>query len=96
MPGYINEHDCYDCNSSSCSNGNRGDICSLLTNGKTHTTMSGIKNRSNYVQDQTKVFTKYKEDDKVKYWIFYKFPSESSDPFGYTPDAKEKYEKMNK
>ena len=95
MPGYINEHDCYDCNKSTCSNGNRGDICSLLTNGTTYKTMSSIKNRSNYVQGETKVYTKYKQDDKVKYWVFWSFPSDKSDPFGYTERAKEKFDKMN-
>ena len=79
LPLYVDEHDCFDCNKSLCSNGNRGDICDLVTNGKTYTDISYIKNRSNYVSGQTVIHNKYGGT-----YTFYCFPTQSSDPFGYT------------
>lgn len=82
MPAYINEHDCISC----------GDVMYIKTDGK-----SANKNkRSDFVQDKTFVYTVYKKNSRVKYWIFYKFPDEKSDPFGYTVDAKSKLEQVSK
>jgi len=98
MPAYINEHDCFDCNSRKCSNGNKGDICSLEINGQKITSMSQIKSRSSsyYIPNVTKVHTLYNQTSSVNYWVFYKFPDAKSDPFGYTLSAKEKIENLNK
>lgn len=82
FPAYINEHDCISC----------GDITSIKTDGK-----SANKNdHSNYIQDRTHVYTVYKAKSKVKYWIFYAFPDTTSDPFGYTVDAKDKLAAISK
>lgn len=81
-PFYINEHDCISCN----------DITSIKTDGKS----VSKNNRSNYVRDNTQVYTVYKKNSKIKYWIFYDFPDEKSDPFGYTVDAKEKLAAIGK
>ena len=75
-PAYINEHDCIKC----------GDVKYITTNGN----KADKNNRNEYVQDKTFVYTVYKASSSVKYWIFYAFPDEKSDPFGYTHDAKEK------
>ena len=81
-PPYINEHDCIGC----------GDVLYIKTDGK-----SANKNkREDFVQDKTFVYTVYKKSSKVKYWIFYAFPDEKSDPFGYTYDAKDKLAALNK
>ncbi len=81
-PPYINEHDCIGC----------GDVLYIKTDGK-----SANKNkREDFVQDKTFVYTVYKKKSKVKYWIFYAFPDEKSDPFGYTYDAKDKLAALNK
>ena len=93
LPLYINEHDCYICNSRTCSNGNRGDICSITTNGVNYSNLRDVANRSNYVSNNTKVYTLYYGGG---YWIFYSFPASNSDPFGYTMDAKNKIEGMNR
>lgn len=79
LPLYVDEHDCFDCNNSTCSNGNRGDICKLVTNGKTTENMSDIKNRNNYKSGQTVIYNKYGGT-----YTFYSFPTSHSDPFGYT------------
>ena len=83
LPLYVDEHDCWDCNSSNiCSSGIKGDICSLTTDGTTTTSLSNIKNRSSYIKDKTLINNVY----GAKY-TFYTFPTESSDPFGYTQDS---------
>lgn len=87
LPLYIDEHDCWDCNNSRCNNGNRGDICKLEVNGKDTKSMSDIKNRSNYIKDSTKIYSKYKQKDAISYYTFYTFLTERSDPFGYTQGA---------
>ncbi len=79
LPLYVDEHDCFDCNKSLCSNGNRGDICKIVTNGRTMESMSDIKNRSNYISGQTVLYNKYGGT-----YTFYSFPTSHSDPFGYT------------
>ncbi len=82
LPLYVNEHDCIGC----------GDVLYITTNGK-----SANKNkRKDYIEDKTFVYTVYKKNDSVKYWIFQSFPDVRSDPFGYTFDAKEKLAKLNK
>ena len=82
FPPYINEHDCISC----------GDVTSIKTDGKS----ANKNNRSEYIQDRTYVYTVYKRNSKVKYWIFYAFPDEKSDPFGYTYDAKDKLAAISK
>ncbi|MBR3660972.1 MAG: hypothetical protein IKN63_03605 [Bacilli bacterium] len=103
MPLYVDEHDCFNCNSKKCSNGNKGDICKLEVNGKTISSMSKIKTRSNdyYIKNVTKVYTIYKQSSSVKYWTFYAFAkkadgSNRGDPFGYTKSAKDKIDSLNK
>ena len=92
MPDYVNEHDCFDCNSKNrCSDGKKGDICTLTTNGSTLSSMSDVKNRINYKQDQTVIKSVYGAT-----YTFYTFPTSDSDPFGYTADAKQKIDSMNK
>ena len=103
MPLYIDEHDCFNCNSKRCSNGNKGDICKLETNGTTISSMNSINTRSNkyYVPNVTKVYTLYKQSSSIKYWTFYTFAkkadgSNRGDPFGYTNAAKNKIDSLNK
>ena len=86
LPPYVNEHDCSNCNKNLCSNGNRGDICSIETNGKKYTSMSDIQNHSNYVSGKTIIHNKYGSD-----YTFYTFPCDRCDPFGYTASAYNKY-----
>lgn len=65
------------------------DITYIENNGKS---VSKSK-KENFIKDVTKVHTKF---NKGSYWTFYCFPDTNSDPFGYTPNAKEKLEKLNK
>lgn len=78
LPTNVVEHDCWFCNSRVCANGNKGDICKIVVNGKTLTSSTDIKNRSNYIKDETVIYNMYGSVYK-----FYTFPSEYSDPFGY-------------
>lgn len=79
LPRYIDEHDCWDCNSyNRCSDGKRGDICSINTGSRVQTSMSDIRNRSNYVKNETLVKNVYGAN-----YTFYTFPTQNSDPFGY-------------
>ena len=78
LPTNVVEHDCWFCNSKRCDNGNKGDICKIVVNGKTLTSDADIKNRNNYIKDQTVIYNMYGSVYK-----FYVFPSERSDPFGY-------------
>ena len=89
LPLYVNEHDCFNCNSARCSNGNKGDICSITTDGKSNSSMSYIKNRSNYVKEKSVIKNKAGGT-----WTFYTFPTKSSDPFGYTSAAYKKYQQL--
>ncbi len=91
MPVYVVEHDCWDCSSKHCANGNRGDICSITTDGKKNTSISYIKGRGNYKKDNTVI-----RNRMGAVYTFYSFPSKGSDPFGYTEEAKNKYDKSNK
>lgn len=80
LPLYVDEHDCWFCNSKNyCGNGNQGDICYLNNNGSTISSVSGIKDRSNYKQDVTVIKNVYGST-----YTFYSFPTSGSDPFGYT------------
>ena len=92
LPLYIDEHDCWFCNSRTCANGNKGDICYLELNGKTISDKSSIKSRDSsiYVSGQTVLKTIYDAT-----YTFYSFPTSSSDPFGYTKRAKDKYDSLN-
>lgn len=78
MPTNVVEHDCWFCNRSYCSNGNSGDICKIVVNGRTLTSANDIKNRNNYIKDKTVIYNMY-----GSIYTFYTFPSENSDPFGY-------------
>ena len=90
-PYYINEHDCWDCNDDKiCHNTFYGDVCTVEVNGKKYTSLSDIKNKNNYIKNVTKVFNTY---DSI--YTFYEFPCKSCDPFGYTKDAKDKYDRLN-
>ena len=101
-PGYINEHDCFNCADTSrahayCSNGNRGDICYLTLNNQKISEMSKISSRSDeyYVRNQTVI-----QNKSGATYTFYGFVKENGvnigDPFGYTAEAKEKYDSLNK
>lgn len=79
MPLYIDEHDWF------------GDIAKLKTGSATITSSSGIKKRSNYKKNKTKVYNKMSS-----VYTFYCFPTPTSDPFGYTAGGKSKYDKANK
>ena len=84
LPLYVTEHDCWNCNEKRYCNGHKGDICTLENNGKKMSDLSSIKNRNNYVPDSTKVYTV--STGSKSYWIFYTFPDNHSDPFGYYLD----------
>lgn len=91
LPLYVDEHDCWNCNSKkNCSNGIKGDICSITTSGHKYTSLSDITNRNNYSQDNTVINNVYSSK-----YTFYSFPTPGSDPFGYTEEAKNKYDKLN-
>lgn len=78
IPDDIVEHDCWFCHKKKkCPNGNIGDICKIIVNGKTYTSSKEIKNRSNYIKDKTIIYNAYGSIYK-----FYFFPSSKSDPFG--------------
>ena len=83
LPEYIDEHDCMDCNAEKyCSNGIKGDICSIKNKDATYTSMADIKNKNNYKQDESILTNAYGAE-----YTFYSFPTENSDPFGYTTTA---------
>ena len=88
---YVDEHDCINCNNSKCSNGNRGDICKLVTNDSTVNSINSIKNHSNYRSGQTILYNLY-----GSVYTFYSFPCNSCDPFGYTKSAKNKFDSLNR
>ncbi len=67
----------------------RGDISKIVTNGKTYTSSSYINKNSNYIKDKTIIYNEM----GAKY-TFYTFPTEKSDPFGYTDDAIKKYNNL--
>ena len=88
IPVYVDEHDCWFCNSKPCKqNSNKGDICTI-TGGHSR---SYITNRRHYHQDKTKITNVYGSK-----YTFYYFPASNSDPFGYTKAAYNKWKAMNK
>lgn len=78
LPRYVDEHDCWNCNPQRCSDGKKGDICSINTNGVSLTAMSKIRKRSNYAKNSTIINNIYGAT-----YTFYSFPTDDSDPFGY-------------
>ena len=76
MPPYINEHDCIYCGN------NIWDVEYLIIDGKKIESESGRLDHNNYIQNKTQIYNAHES-----YYTFYIFPTESSDPFGYTPDA---------
>lgn len=85
LPLYVDEHDCWYCNSSKyCSNGIKGDICTV--DGSS----DSIQNRSSYIQDKTIIQNVYGAD-----YTFYTFPASDSDPFGYTAYSYQKIKGSN-
>lgn len=83
LPLYVDEHDCIDC-------GKYGfDVIKIVTGGTVITNQDKLKDHKNYVQNDTVIYNKYKS-----VYTFYTFPTKSSDPFGYTKDAKDKYDKL--
>lgn len=81
---YVDEHDCIDC-------GRYGfDVKKIVTDGTTITTPEGLKNHNNYKQNRTIIYNRY-----GAVYTFYTFPTNSSDPFGYTSSAKNKFDKIN-
>jgi hypothetical protein len=81
---YVDEHDCIDCGSYGY------DIYKIILNGTTITDKSSLKNHSNYIKDSTVIYNRY-----GAIYTFYTFPTETSDPFGYTSTAKSKYNSLN-
>lgn len=78
LPGYIDEHDCI-----SCSRGGSGDITSVTNNG-----VAISKNdKGSYISHTSVIKTVYGAT-----YTFYSFPTDTSDPFGYT--SKERREEM--
>ena len=70
LPAYIDEHDCIDC-------GNGGDISSIKLGG----TEVSTTDKTNYVKHETIIKNVYGST-----YTFYSFPTEISDPFGYTSE----------
>ncbi len=81
---YVDEHDCIDCGSYGF------DIIKIVTDGTTITDRSGLLNHKNYTEYVTKIYNKY-----GAIYTFTTFPTNSSDPFGYTDLAKSKYDSLN-
>ncbi len=78
LPLYGNEHDCFNCNyNKRCYNntGNIGDICFVNNGVKDITKMDDLVSRSDeyFIPNVTKIYTVYKMNDSVKYWVFLKF-----------------------
>ena len=91
---YVNEHDCWNCNSNKyCPGGFKGDICRLKNNDDEYTSLEQIKNRSNYKKNETIIYNVY--GNANDFYIFYSFPANNSDPFGYTNSALEKFKNLN-
>ena len=79
MPQYVDEHDCFTyCN----------DVSKIIVNNKTYINKNDIKNRNNYIKNKTIIHNRY----GAKY-TFYVFPTNKSDPFGYTYTAYNKVKK---
>lgn len=81
---YVDEHDCIDC-------GRYGfDVVKIVNNDKIITDSEGLKNHNNYKKNNTIIYNRY-----GSVYTFYTFPTSSSDPFGYTSYAKNKFDKIN-
>lgn len=87
LPNNIVNHDCWLCNAKTCNNGDtlihdptnkKGDICGLEIDGVLYTDPAFITNRKNYIRDKTIMYSIYGSKS-----IFFVFPNEHSDPFGY-------------
>ncbi len=79
LPLYIDEHDCIKCSAT------KWDIEKIKVNGKNITSESGRLNKKNYIKDKTIIYNTHGSIYK-----FYKFPTKTSDPFGYTKNAYKK------
>ena len=79
LPKYVDEHDCIYCGSYGY------DITKIVTDGKKITSHSELRKHSNYISNKTKIYNKYGAT-----YTFYTFPTESSDPFGYTKESNRK------
>ena len=69
---------------------NFNDINTIITDGNTFSDKNSIKNHDNYVSNITEI-----HNNMSSIYTFYTFPSENSDPFGYTNHALKQYEKLN-
>ena len=67
------------------------DISKVVTGGTTYTSSGDISKRSHYKKDNTVI-----HNDMGAVYTFYSFPTSSSDPFGYTDGAMNKYKELNK
>lgn len=76
LPGYVDEHDCI-----VCYNDGRGDIVSATNDGSS----INVKDKNAYIQHKTKIVNAYM--NSWEYYVFYSFPTETSDPFGYTQES---------
>jgi hypothetical protein len=83
LPVYINEHDCIDCGSYGF------DVVKLLVGDKVITSENELLNKNNYITDKTIIHNRY---DSI--YTFYTFPTPTSDPFGYTKEAYNKYNSL--
>lgn len=68
----------------------RGDLKKIVTNGKSYYSRSDFNNNNNYIKNQTVIYNKM-----GAVYTFYQFPTEKSDPFGYTSSAKKKVDSLN-
>lgn len=82
---YVDEHDCIDCGSYGF------DVIKIVTDNNIITSHSELLNRNNYKKDETVIYNRY-----GSVYTFYTFPTETSDPFGYTETAKNKYNSLLK
>ena len=89
LPKYVNSHDCFDCNRDKiCPSGVRGDICQVILNGVTYTSLEQMRDKNHFVPHKTQVVNVYGSGKKT----FYSFPSAAGDPFSYKdPKLREKY-----
>ena len=84
LPLYVDEHDCIDCGAYGF------DVVKIVIGDKTITNKNELLNRDNYKKDVTVIYNKYES-----VFTFHSFPTDYSDPFGYTDGAKIKYNELN-
>jgi len=82
LPLYVDEHDCIYCGSKY-----GYDIVKIKNGDEVITSGSDLQNRDNYKRNITVIHNRY-----GSVYTFYTFPTERSDPFGYTLRAKNKFE----